>query len=330
MSSMIQSPSDVTASKIEFGPVKLLDSGGKSVNIRYEGRNLMLETPSLSVPYGVSVFDKQGPPKFSLDLSLRGADENEQVGAFKNFLEEFDERMVDAGVENAGKWFKMNNPNRDVIKAFYTPLVKISRNPDGTPKDYPPTFKLSLRKKIAKKGEAADPSKEIRAFETDFYDGTTKSEGGQITAFDRTQTVDDVLPKRSQCTVIIQCTGVWFAGGKFGTTWKAVQLRVDNQPEQIRGPAFKSDAPDVRAFLSNKLAAQAAEAGGDDSEEDEGSEEESAAAAVVAAAAPKKTFGKAAPAPAPTPVATFEEENVVEAVPAPKKTFNKKPGAAKK
>ena len=69
MSSLTHFPSDIKVSTIEFGPVKLLDSGGKSVNIRYEGRNLMLETPSLSVPYGVNVFDKQGPPKFSVDLS---------------------------------------------------------------------------------------------------------------------------------------------------------------------------------------------------------------------------------------------------------------------
>lgn len=306
---MIQSPSDVTVSKIEFSPVKILDSGGKSVNLRYEGRNLMIETPSLRVPYGVNVFDKTpgAPPKFSVDLSLGGAEDNEQVRALQEFMEAFDERMIDAGVENAGKWFKMTNPNREVIKAFYTPLVKVSRDAGGNPKPYPPTFKVALRKK-----------KDGATFETDFYDGSTKP----LAAFPKDTPVEQILVKRAQATCIIQCTGVWFAGGKFGTTWKAVQIRVDSQPEQIRGPAFKSDAPDIRAYVSKSLAASAS-APAEDEEEDDGEEE------VVAAVLPPKKVAAPAPVAAPKPVAAFEEEQVAEPVPVPKKVV-KKVGVAKK
>jgi hypothetical protein len=308
---MISSPSDITVSKIEFSAPKLLDNGGKSVNLRYEGRNLMMETPSLNVPYGINVFDKQGPPKYSVDLSLRGADDNEQVRALQDFLEAFDERMIDAGVENAGKWFKMTNPNREVIKAFYTPLVKISRDAQGNPKPYPPTFKLALR---GKKGAQAGPT--AGTFEVEFYNAGEKDTKGLPTKFAPELGVDEVLVKRAQVTAIIQCTGVWFAGGKFGTTWKAVQLRVDSQPEQIRGPAFRSDAPDIRAFVSKKLAAAAsATAEEDDAEE----EEEDDAEEVVAAVLPKKS-AKVAPAPPP---AAFEEEAVAEPVPVPKKIVKK-------
>ena len=304
---MIQSPSDVTVSKIEFSPVKIMDNGGKSVNLRYEGRNLMIETPSLRVPYGVNVFDKTpgAPPKFSVDLSLGGAEDNEQVRALQEFLEAFDERMIDAGVENAGKWFKMTNPNREVIKAFYTPLVKVSRDAAGNPKPYPPTFKLALRKK-----------KDGATFETDFYDGTAKP----LAAFPKETPVEQILVKRAQATCIIQCTGVWFAGGKFGTTWKAVQIRVDSQPEQIRGPAFKSDAPDIRAYVSKSLAASAQDEGEEDEEEDE---------EVVAAVLPPAKKVTPVAAPKPAPVAAFEEEQVAEPVPVPKKVV-KKVGVAKK
>lgn len=303
---MIQSPSDVTVSKIEFSPVKIMDNGGKSVNLRYEGRNLMLETPSLRVPYGVNVFDKTpgAPPKFSVDLSLGGAEDNEQVRALQEFMEAFDERMIDAGVENAGKWFKMTNPNREVIKAFYTPLVKVSRDAAGNPKPYPPTVKVALRKK-----------KDGATFETDFYDGSTKP----LAAFPKETPVEQILVKRAQATCIIQCTGVWFAGGKFGTTWKAVQIRVDSQPEQIRGPAFKSDAPDIRAYVSKSLAAGGAAAVEEDEEEDDGEEE------VVAAVLPPKKVA----APKPAAPAAFEEEQVAEPVPVPKKVV-KKVGVVKK
>jgi hypothetical protein len=301
---MIRSPSEIDVSKVEFGPVTLLKSGGKAVNLRYEGRNVMMETPSLSVPYGVNIYDKNGPDKlkYSVDLSLRGADEDEQVRNLQNFLEAFDERMIDAGVENAAKWFKMSNPSREVIKAFYTPLIKMpGLDAQGNPKPYPPTFKLSLRKK-----------KDSDAFETDFYDGTSKP----LTQFSKDTPVDQIISKRGQVAAIIQCTGIWFAGGKFGTTWKAVQMRVDSKPEQISGPAFKSDAPDIRAFvakdLGKKREAPVVESDGEEEDEE-----------VVAAVLPPAK--KAAPAPPPKPVAnTFEEEEeVAEPVPVPKKMVKK-------
>ncbi len=294
---MIQTPSDISVSKIEFTPVKILDNGGKSVNIRYEGRNIMLETPSLNVPYGVNVFDKTpgAPPKFSVDLSFRGADDNPSIRALQDFLEAFDERMIDAGVENAGKWFKMANPNRDVIKAFYTPVVKISRDAAGNPKPYPPTVKVSLRKR--KDG----------SFETDFYNGAERDAAGKITAFSKDTDIQTILPKRSQVTCIIQCTGVWFAGGKFGTTWKAVQMRVDSQPEQIRGPAFRSEAPDISSYVAKKSGGSSSNTAAapsvyDDDEEDDGDD-------VVEAVMPKAAPAKPAP--------TFKEDEVVEAVPVP-------------
>ena len=323
MSSMISYPSDITVSNIEFGPVKLLKSGGKTANINYESRPIRIETPSLNVPFGVNVFDKQGPPKFSVDLSLRGADDNTQIRALQDFLEAFDERMIDAGVENASKWFKMNDPDRVVIKAFYTPLVKISRDTQNNPKPYPPTFKLAMRKKL----DSAAASNLSGGFETHFYNAAEKDAKGEVVKFAPDVAVDQVLCKRAQVTAIIQFTGIWFAGGKFGTTWKAVQLRVDSQPEQIRGPAFRSEAPDIRAFVSKGLAAKAgagAGYGGEDVEEDDDGEEE--AEEVVAAVVPKKAAAAVAVVAkpvAPAPAPAFEEESVSEPVPVPKKVVKK-------
>jgi hypothetical protein len=318
---MVNSPSDVTVSKIEFSPVKMLDNGCKTVTLRYEGRNLMVETPSLNVPYGVNVFDKTGPPKYSVDLSLRGVDEDEKVKALQTFLEEFDEMMLDAGVANAGKWFKMTNPNREVIKAFYTPLLKYSRDQQGNLKPYPPTVKLTLRRK-----KDAAPGANSGAFETAFYNPAVKDAKGVISQFPVDMPIEQVLCKRSQATAIIQCTGVWFAGGKFGTTWKAVQVRVDEQGEQIRGPAFKSDAPDIRAFVSKGLPAKAAGSGagagygGEDVEDDDDAEDEETEVLAAVVPQPKAAVKVVA---APAPAAAFEEEAVAEPIPVPKKVIKK-------
>jgi hypothetical protein len=339
---MINTPSEIVVSKLEFSPVKLLDNGGKSVNIRYEGRNIMVETPSLNVPYGVNVFDKTpgAPPKFSVDLSLGGASDNDQIQALQTFLEAFDERMIDAGVDNAKNWFKMGNPSREVIKAFYSPLVKVSLDKTGAPKPYPPTFKLALRKKFLPKGSASAPapppdsSSNTKSFDTKFYNGMERDEKGQVSEFEVGSKLEDVLAKRAKVTAIIQCTGVWFAGGKFGTTWKAAQLRVDSQPEQIRGPAFRSDAPDIRAFVAKATAAPVASSaaaagagagagyGGEDEDEEEDEEQEQEQQEAPAPApAPKKVVAAVAAvaAPAPAPAAVFTEEQVTEPISVPVK-----------
>ena len=329
MSSTINFPADVTVSKIQFAPVKILDNGGKTVNLSYEGQPLSIETPSLNVPYGVNVYDKTpgAPAKYSLDLSLRGADENEEVKSLQTFLEAFDERMIDAGVENAGKWFKMSNPNRDVIKAFYTPLVKYSRDANGALKPYPPTFKLGIRRNAAKKvpGSAPVPpptGTNVGSFRVEFYDPTAPTdEKGQMSTFPRDADIHTVLVKRAQTTAIMQCTGVWFAGGKFGTTWAATQFRMDSRPEVARGPAFRSEAPDIRAFVAKKVAAAAGGAGGPPEVEDEEEDAEGGEETVVAAVLPPPK--KAAP-PAVAAVAAFVEESVAEPIPVPKKTVVKK------
>jgi len=331
MSSTINFPADVTVSKIQFAPVKILDNGGKTVNLSYEGQPLSIETPSLNVPYGVNVYDKTpgAPAKYSLDLSLRGADENEDVKALQTFLEAFDERMIDAGVENAGKWFKMTNPNRDVIKAFYTPLVKYSRDANGALKPYPPTFKLGIRRNAAKKIPGAPPvapptGTNVGSFRVEFYDPTAATDDkGQMSTFPRDTDIHTVLVKRAQTTAIMQCTGVWFAGGKFGTTWAATQFRMDSRPEVARGPAFRSEAPDIRAFVAKKVAASAAGGAGAPPAEDVEDEDdaEDVEETVVAAVLPP---AKKAPAPAVAAVAAFVEESVAEPIPVPKKTVVKK------
>jgi hypothetical protein len=310
MSSIIYTPSEIDVSKIEFQAPKVMDNGGKTVGLRYEGQNISLEMGSLYVPYGVNVFDKTpgAPVKYSVDVSLRGVDEHEYVRNLQTFLETFDEALIDAGVANAQKWFKMA-PNRDVIKAFYTPSLKYSRDATGALKPYPPTVKIALRKndKGPKKGEFTAP----------FYNGAVKDEEGAPTLFESGTPIEEILAKRSMITPIVQCTGIWFAGGKFGATWKAHSIRIDSNPSQTRGPAFRTEAPDIRAFVTKKLAA--AEAEGDEGENED--EEDSAVAAVLPP--PKATVtatAKAAPA-------TFVEENVSEPVAAPKKMF-KKAGAA--
>jgi hypothetical protein len=108
------------------------------------------------------------------------------------------------------------------VRAFYTPIVRFSKDANGNPKPYPPTLKISLRKK-----NGSD------AFDVQAYDSNKQPYQGVP--------LEELLVKGAQLTTLIQCTGLWFAGSKFGLSWKAVQIRVDKLPDSIRGFAFADE-----------------------------------------------------------------------------------------
>ena len=203
----------------------------------------------------------------------------------------FDERMVEAGIQNSQAWFKMPNASREVIKAFYTPCVKVSLDREGKPKPYPPTFKVKLPKKDG-------------VFETPFYDAQKRPYEGI--------TVEELLTKGARCIVLVKCTGLWFAGSKFGATWKATQVMMTQVPERMRGAQFLDDDEVVAAPGGRQ---QSRFESADDDEDN-----------VVEAVLPPRRSA-AAPPPAAAVVEDDDEEeedDVVEAPPPPTKTNVKK------
>jgi len=228
MSSAVVSPAAFSASKITFSPVKMLESGGKQAYLNYDNRPLVMQVGSLETPFGLSVYDKTTPVKYTVDLKLRGYDDaaaNPKTAAIYQTLNALDEFMVDQGVKNSRAWFKADL-SRDVVKAFYTPTVRFSRDGDGNLKPYPPTLKIQLKQREGK-------------FDVQVYDDK-KRPMADIP-------LEDVLVKGAFLTLLIQCTGVWFAGSKYGVSWKAIQIRADKIPDSIRGFAFLDDGEEAEA-----------------------------------------------------------------------------------
>lgn len=285
MSSAIVFPKDFSVSNLSISPLKVMDNGAKQGYVNYDTRPLMMQVSAMPIPYGMSVFDKAGPKKYSVDLSLKGYDQD--GSKMKNIYDAFmafDDYMIDQGVKNSKSWFK-SDLNRDVIKAFYTPIVRFAKDAEGNPKPYPPTVKIQLKQRDDK-------------FETAIYDEKKRP----LTDIP----LEDILIKGAVVSALIQCTGVWFAGSKYGLSWKAIQIKTDHLPESIRGCAFRdedesSSAPVAPSAThqntSNHFQALA--------DEDEVDDEE------VVVPPPK-------PAPAPAPVEDDDDE-VIEPVAVPKK-----------
>ena len=234
MSSPVVQPSTFDVSKVSISQPKVLDSGGKMAYLNYgDGKRLLIQTPSLPAPFGMSVFDKAGPPKYSVDLALRGYQDQPKPKALFAALQKLDEYMIEQGVKNSKVWFKADM-RREVVEAFYTPCVRFGKDKQGNQTSYPPNLKVQLRRKR----DGSD-------FECLFYD--QKSKGDPDAQPLRGIPAEELLVKRSEMTALIECTGVWFAGGKFGVSWKAVQIRLDSVPTGLRGYGFEEEDDDVVA-----------------------------------------------------------------------------------
>lgn len=221
MQNTINLPRNVNINAISFGAVKALENGGKSVFIGYDNKPLIIQTPEMLALFGSSCWSPDGQKdrdsKHTVELSFKGMENNKSLQHFANFLDALDKSIVEAGLDQSSAWFKKKYTNADVVAALYTPLLKRSKNKETGEIDdkYPPTFRISLPLKDGK-------------YMCQIYDKA------------RNPISLDNIDKGSKVTGILQCSGIWLAGGKFGCSWRVIQLRVES-PEAIRGYAFNDD-----------------------------------------------------------------------------------------
>ena len=296
-------PSSFNTKNITITVPRALQSGAKQAYLNYSGERLIMQSAvAMTTTFGLNCADKFGPPEYSVDLSFRGHDQRVDLKEFMDTLAQLDEFMINEGVKNSKLWFKADL-SRDVVKAFYTPTLKYSKDKDGNLLSYPPNIKLKLRRTNDQ-------------FDTKFYDvnGTPYKD----------VPVEDMLVKHSQLTAIMECGGVWFAGSKFGLSWRAKQIAVHKLPEKMGEFAFKglSSAPveqkEVEAEVDDDAVFAAPTA------------PTSATSATSAAAAPASVVAALMPQ-APTPVVEDEEDGEdMEPVPPPKPVMKKKVVVAKK
>lgn len=233
MSSAITLGKNFDASKMKFGDVKAVGKqGAKIVYVSYNDKPLILQTPEMTSPFGISKFNadqKGAADKFSLGLSFKNREYNTSMQKFFDSMVGFDNAMLDAAIDNSMAWFKSNYKSREVVEALYTPTVKFAKDKQTmeiTDK-YPPTIRLSLPVKDGK-------------ISVDCFDDNRQP----------MELSENVDLKGSKITAIIQCSGVWLVGGnKFVPTWKVLQLKVRQNSSAIKGFAFKDDDEDAGETL---------------------------------------------------------------------------------
>ncbi len=228
MSSTIIHPSQFDVSGLEYSEPKTLSSGGKSVYIKYKSPSLpkdatgnifRIETPLMVTQFGLSQYNPNGDnsaAKYSVELSFRNRNKK-RTGDFFKMMSALDKTFVDDGITNSTLWFKKKygEKDRNVVEALYSSLVKYPRDKETSEitDKYPPTFRVSIPKVD---GVITCP----------VYDQDQK----EVTISD--------IEKGSKVQAILQCSGLWLAGGKYGCSWKVVQLRVVPKTDMLKGCAF--------------------------------------------------------------------------------------------
>ena len=218
MSSAAILPKNINVSNFKYSEVKTLTSGAKSVYINYGAGKLRIQTPVMYLPYGVNEggFEdknaKQDPKKgdkkdkkYDLTLSFKGSDTNPKIETFLTKLKEIENKVIDDAFENRQPWFKDDfSDQKIIVTKMFSPIVKIDKdkNTGKVVGKYPPTIRFKL-----------PYDNENDRFSFSSYDMNGE-------AIDLTDILTKLKGGRAQ--LIVELNSIWFAGGKFGCTWKLI------------------------------------------------------------------------------------------------------------
>ena len=210
-------PKQFNVDKIKYSEMKVMKSGAKSVYLNYQGSKINIQTPVLSIPYGVNdntQFIKDDPKrkdearKYDITASFKGKDENPKLQAFHDKLIELEQKICEDASKNSVAWFKKNfDGNKGAIENMFSPIVRRDKDKEtGMFADkYPPNFKAKLPY------DSVEDKFEFDAYdmdnnEIDFKDYVANLKGGKA-------------------QFIIQLNGLWFSAGMFGCSWKIISAK---------------------------------------------------------------------------------------------------------
>lgn len=275
-------------------------TSGKSVGIvnNKTKSSLKLRFP-LALTWGAQLYTDPSSNRESYSMSIQFPGDGYKTPQTEKWLANMcamEDIVLNHVMANWKKLFNKPPPSKEAAEVLYTRSVKYSRDPNSgeinTTKS--PTMKVKLGYWENK-------------FDCEIY----SPEGKMLFSHEThpNSSPIELIPKASQTAVIVQCGGIWFAGGKFGVTWKLLQAVVKPKPT-LKGKCLISLTQEDKAVISTQ-----------DLPTEEDDQESSVTAMVVAEDSDDE---EAAPAPAtvvkaPEPVVVAAAPVAVAAAPVEKK-----------
>jgi len=213
------------ADNIRFSAPKANSSGGKSVGIlnKLTNSGIRISTP-LMTTWGAS--DYEGNQKFEMSLQFPNKDyPSEDAETFLQNMVALENKIKADALANSKDWFGKVHKNAEVVDALYSPMLKYPKDKSTGEPDLTraPTLKVKL------------PIWE-GVWKCEVYD----EDGVKLFPNPSNPCVTplDLLTKGLKVATLIQCGGLWFANGKFGVTWKLIQVVVPKPKESLSGSCF--------------------------------------------------------------------------------------------
>jgi hypothetical protein len=232
--------SQMDFSNVTFSEVRKMGKG-KMVYANLNGGKIILQTPKMGVPFGVSrwrddIADDNKGDSFRLCLSFYGEETNVELRHFKEQLQNFDEIIKNEIKKNSKEWLGKPNLSTELIEeAFYVSNVKIPKDSDGNVLEYPARFEVKLdRQKSGDDFTGKFVSNKKFNHEVLIYD-----ENKNLIPMDESN-YDTIIPKGSQCITIVELVYISITA-KVSCKWKLVQAKVFKNQKAITDYAIVDD-----------------------------------------------------------------------------------------
>lgn len=223
-------PSEVDLKKMVFREPVHNSYGGQHVFVALQNANgtgtqpVRIQTPWVTLPFGMSQYGPDSPWQLMCALAPGETPEAQaEMAEFSEFMERFDARVVEEGVQNAKEWWPGKTMIPEIVGYNYRSPLK----PSADESQYPPNLKVRVVR-----------NRDTDEFNLDvFQDGNT----------DHKLPAQQALTRGTSAKLILMCTGLWFVHGNWGTTWRALQVLVrDNPSHEERGERAELDGPAFR------------------------------------------------------------------------------------
>lgn len=213
MTSQLIKGKNIDTSKVTVSEPRVLDNGAKLVYVNYNNGRFQIQTPWMELPWDMSCYTEGPYPKYSIELSFKGVDDNEELQEFLEKMNQLDEKMVDIGLDKSVQFFKKKTTNREVVDGHYNRIIKVSKDKDTGEPDgkWPSTFRVKI------------PYRDGR-FSSKLY---TDGEHRDINDSESGAKIEDLLTKRTRARCILQCVGLWVASGNYMCQWQLQKAELE-------------------------------------------------------------------------------------------------------
>jgi hypothetical protein len=206
----------------------------------------------MMLTYGVNKHvNDDGSTSYDMAIQLpREEFASPETRELQAMMAELEEKIVNDAFANSRDWFGKKYSSLEVVKEFWTPILKYPKNKEDGSYDTTraPTIKVKLP----------------------FWDGQAKFDlfdlkSTPIYPNDSGATPDELVQKGSNVCCTLLCGGVWITGSKFGVTWKLSQAAVKSPETFEKGKCYvsvceKTYDSDEETFDMKKMSTAVSEA----------------------------------------------------------------------